>query len=388
MGVKVGTAKSVYAGRAITVAEHNVLHGVSAPSAKGSVVHGNSLTENRYVDKKGNAVIQLVGKQLLSVVAITGSQLVSTGSRITDGMIPISVTTLGGRVAALAAEYQISDISRLIFEYVPTCPTSTVGAIAIFYENDIGVPSIMTGISELDHAASHGTDFIQVPVWDYGKLDVVPQAITEGFFNSDGSNIRDSVQGVVYIEAAATLGSTPTTFGNIYLTYEVSFVGETLDYSVSGIQTQQLTATFTAVTPVKGAPMMMNFTGAAAGYLTALFNAGTAPSSSAVILSSTVTQATGGSTSATFVIGTSPQVYQLALGMGFWVAINSIVANFPSSDYTNNSLVGYLCADMESAADVANGNMQSEGILRYAANAAVGGTFTLNSRTFSTDMDN
>lgn len=209
--------------------------------AEGSVYHGARFDEHESV-KSGNRHTRMSGRELLGAVAAIGNSgdplVINQGSRF--GVFPIAPKWLGGRPAYFADTFQQHKAHRLRVIYEPLVPTTTGGSVVIYFNADIGVPTVQLGISELKHAATHEF-FLETPVWQSSTLEIDPQSALNKYFDQTTGDPRLQIQGVIVCESGSDLSTTSgTAFGHLYLEYDIEFFTESLDYSVPNMPTIEL----------------------------------------------------------------------------------------------------------------------------------------------------
>lgn len=203
--------------------------------------HGARFDEYQYM-QDGQRHIRLSGRELLGVIGTR--DIASSGINFTYSagdrfaVFPIAPDFLEGRVGRMAQEFEQHKLHALRVWWEPTVPTTTAGAIALYFYNDVGVPMVDTGLDEIAHAATHAS-FIQTPVFAPESLTIKPEDALNRYFDEESSDFRFEVQGIVVVEAASEItirGGTsdpyPVTLGNVYVEYDFEFFGEVLDYSI------------------------------------------------------------------------------------------------------------------------------------------------------------
>jgi hypothetical protein len=121
--------------------------------------------------------------------------------------------------------------------YEPVVPTTTPGAIAIYFRNDVGTSTLETGRNELAHAATHPS-FVQTPVWDEAHIDIDPEDAISKYFDEEVGDFRFETQGLVQVLFASTFQGSADLgpLGNLYLCYDMDFYGSELDYEVEEVE--------------------------------------------------------------------------------------------------------------------------------------------------------
>lgn len=159
---------------------------------------------------------------------------VVVGSRLKA--IPIAPSAMGGRLALFAKEFSQHKVHRLKFYYEPSVPTTTPGAISMYFAPDVGAPQQSTGTLELRYASTHSA-FCQTNVWSECVLDVKPEDAYARYFDEHSGNFMLTIQGQFFVLAASDLeapvGQGPNfTFGSIYVEYDVEFFAPEIDRDI------------------------------------------------------------------------------------------------------------------------------------------------------------
>lgn len=201
----------------------------SAPVASGTKM-GPSHMETEYTDKRGN-VVRATGHVLLSTVR-SFSVGTTTGRRL--GYFLMNPAAIGGRLGVLSTTFQQHKCRRIRAEYVPVVPTTTSGAIAMYFLQDVESPQIVVGTDELRHASTHD-QFISTPVWQGCFLDARPSDLNRRYSSDTTGDPLASVQGALVIESAADLDA-DTDYGNLYLHYDFEFFAGALQYSEGSVK--------------------------------------------------------------------------------------------------------------------------------------------------------
>jgi hypothetical protein len=223
--------------------------GVATSSVVGSSVHEYESIKN------GDRHLAIAGREWLGPVGLdfasASTIALQVGDRVPGGMLPISPAFLGGRLQLASGEFEQHKVKKLCIKYEPVVPATTEGAIAIYFRNDVGNPTVDVGSNELGHAATHES-FIQTTVWNSASLDIAPSNAINKYFDYDAAEARMEVQGLVQVMAASELSFDPTgvssegTYGHLYLDYDVDFFTPSLDDSVPLRQRAMITLTSSA----------------------------------------------------------------------------------------------------------------------------------------------
>ncbi len=235
-----------------------------APIAEQSTFHGSSFDEYEFM-KEGKRYLRLSGREFLTPIGNPVAAIANAPTGFRFAVIPIDPKSLGGRLALMAEQFQFSKGLRFRVLYEPVVPTTTAGAIAVYFNNDIGTPVAETGDDEMAHAATHES-FIQTPVWKDAILTIDPKDALLRYADQDTGDARFQVQGMIIVETADIMAiPASSTYGNLYLEYEVEFSVESLDYSVHMREETLMVATSAAAgTPTVGGPIKFHTTTATA----------------------------------------------------------------------------------------------------------------------------
>lgn len=199
-----------------------------APVANGSEWTGESFHEHEFV-KDGHRHIRVGGREFLTSVTTDGYILtVPLGSRL--AVIPVAPDSLGGRLAVFSDQFEQHRLVKCRIIYEPVVPTTTTGALVMYYRNDVGTTDIDLGRDELVHAATHPS-FVQTSVWDAASIDIRPSDANLRYFNDESGDFRQQTQGLIVVEAGDPL-TPPVTYGNLYIEYDFEFFAPELTYDI------------------------------------------------------------------------------------------------------------------------------------------------------------
>lgn len=315
-----------------------------APLSTATTVRGNTHREREYVDKDGRHV-QAVGKQFLCEAVVDNAH--AEGERIDFGLIALNPTALGGSLALLADSFEQHHVNALRIEYCPTCPATTAGALAFYARNDTATPTIDTGLDELEHGATHDS-FRQFQVWTAAAADVKPSDVMLQYFEDEEGDARFAFQGVLNIFAATALAA--GTYGNFYLSYDITFSGEELDYEVADVdianiavkwnynddnhEFNQIFLNFVAGTPGAGAGAYAQF-----GY--------GAPSTTRIVFAATVSYVDPDQDILQWITAADPVARNIEVGQGFWIALGTYDVGTPN--FTDESTWAYMYTNLSDA---------------------------------------
>ncbi len=349
--------------------------------------HGNAFHEHEGVrsGKSPGRFIRTYGAEFIGEVYVpagTGTTYhgLVEGDRLPPGMVALAPDALGGRLALLAHEFEQHKLISARVTYAPSVPTTTPGAIAFWFQNEIGEPNTTTGRDLIAHAATHPS-FVQTPVWQSASISLDPSDAIHRFFDEDDGDFRLQVQGIVQIIAASTLeiaaGEEPT-LGNLYFEYEFEFFAPALDFVIEDVSEMVCTVT-SALNDV--------WTENEAIY--ALYSGSGATDINIAVTSPTVTAATitdflfYGTIIKVPIGDTWPDVktarngdgFPLATGQGVWI-------RFVATDVSGTATVrAFFFADLASAGgklDPQADGSQAPGQLLADADVVFPGTVTMN----------
>jgi hypothetical protein len=180
--------------------------------------------------------LQVVGHSILGTISAYSVR--DAGERLF--VRPISPLSLGEIPASEAEKWQEYYIRGLRFTFVTASDDFKDGAIAMFYAPDPSTDTTIVGDDNLQHASSF-TDFISTKISRNMVLDVTD---LEGEINPDYTNdtgdTRMETRGLFQVIVSDEIEE--GTLGNIYVDYDLEFVGQGLSYTLSRANTA--TATF------------------------------------------------------------------------------------------------------------------------------------------------
>ena len=200
----------------------------TAPIATGSDWSGEAFHEHEYM-RDGERHIRVAGREFLtSVNTFDRVTYALLGERL--AVIPVAPEALGGRLAVFADQFEQHKLIKARVIYEPVVPTTSVGAIVMYFRNDVGTTDIDLGRDELVHAATHPS-FIQTSVWDAASIEVSPSDANLKFFNDESGDFRSQAQGEIIIETGDPIAANQT-YGNLYFEYDFEFYSPELTYDV------------------------------------------------------------------------------------------------------------------------------------------------------------
>lgn len=339
--------------------------------AEGVVMTGSTDAEHTWTEKAGNdrsnrptggPHVQYQGEIILTNVRALVAM--GPGERMPYSTLLLEPAAFGGRVAQLAETYTFHRIRKIELTYVPSCPADTSGAISVYLQPDIGVPALVVGQDEQEHAAQEGTNFVSSSVWKgWTKSFDVPAMVNE--FTSSSEDAYLQAQGLLIVETASDLAA--ASYGTIYMRYDVEFFGQELDYDVDPNPTHIGVLQFNAVPMSSGDALMLPTGALSPAPGAASFNASNSPDSPAVVMYGEILSVSGGAPD--FLIGDDNQRYDLARGqvlfMGF--ADTSGEANWSDGTIYVAFYTDYASADSSALAPGEPAIQDSDkGLLRFA----------------------
>lgn len=306
---------------------------------------GGALSEHEYIGKNGRSV-RAVGRILLDQVTVQDGSDPTAGFRF--GVWPISPVAFGERLSLLAETFEQVKCNRLRVQYVPSVPSTTIGALALYARMDTSAPMVDLGIDELRHAATHPS-FSQFQVWDEGAIDITPKEGLKEYFTSGNGDARMEIMGVITclaasgLDPAAIASAGSATYGTLFLQYDFDFSSEELSYVEDTSLSGNGQIIVNAVDFTAGTQFAMAVTTAAIGAGQFGFKLlDTIPPSSDLILWIIPQKST---------LNNFPLVYQ---GQTFFLTPGQcLVVRFKdlkgTNDFTNSSMSCYMYTDFDSA---------------------------------------
>ncbi len=240
-----------------------------AALSQGTVYRGSRFSEFESLHDDGRH-LRVTGRELLGSVANNGpgAAYFQPGSRF--GVYPISPQWLGGRATLYGEEFMQHKAHTLRIIYTSVVSATDTGSIAIFFNDDVGLPTVDVGMPELTHAATR-EEYMECNVWMNGSLEIKPESALSKYFDESSGDERLQIQGAIVVEAGTGMNlAFGETLGHVYLEYDLEFFTQALDYSVPmrSALTWTLTAAAGASAIAKGSALMGTCDGvAAAGYL-------------------------------------------------------------------------------------------------------------------------
>lgn len=342
------------------------------------------MAERRWSDHKGFH-IDVIGHQLLGPVS-TNAALPVEGCRTSNGVFVMSPDALGERLELLSQQYEQHVVKKLKVVYRPSVPSTTAGAIAIYFRNDPNTPMDITGVDELSHASTHPS-FVQTQVWQPVELDIKPSDATTKYFSTDTGDARFQVQGIVTVESASPLPEA-SVYGNLFLEYEISFSGEELDYEVADVSSGQFDLNWNAFTPSGvGAPISAVMQAASPSNCSGSFTAGSPPPNTQYLLYGTISAITGNPPPVQ--VAGSAEAKTFAVGQGIFARF--MCAGALSNNFTDGTVFAVFFYDLASAIEFQSSEgfvNATAGMLAYnLAGPFPAGDVIINWRTYQLTYD-
>lgn len=208
-----------------------------APVAEGSTWHSRPANEFEEIKKDGRHLL-LSGREFLSQVYVVydlaaTDEINNVGQRIDVRML--SPQALGGRIQLIAQSYESHRARKFRVTYAPVVPTTTTGAIALAFVNDVATTQQLTGIPEMVHLSS-AEDFVEFPVWQTSSLDIDPDSFTRQVADEQEGDARFTTDGLLVVLSAGPLivpGPGSFVAGNLFISYEYEFTAPLLDQDIS-----------------------------------------------------------------------------------------------------------------------------------------------------------
>ncbi len=208
-----------------------------ASVAEGTVWKSEPAQEFSDVRKDGQHLV-ISGREFLSDVYVVydvaaTDSLNSIGERVT--VRPLSPESIGGRIQRLSELYESHKAKKFKIVYAPVVPTSTTGALALAFVNDVATTQQVTGVSEMVHLST-ACDFVEFPVWQTCELEIDPDRFTREVADEQEGDARFTTDGLLVVLLAGPIsnaGPGSIIFGNLFIEYEYDFSSPLLDLDVS-----------------------------------------------------------------------------------------------------------------------------------------------------------
>jgi len=214
---------------------HNTLRSfkqAGVPVAEGHNWYGSDAHEYHFI-KDGRQAVRVHGQQFLTTIE-AGSEPPGIGNRFRHGVIPVSPSDLGGRLEVLATVYQEHKAMSFSVHYAPTVPSTTTGAIAIFFQNDIGIQTDIIALEEFVHA-SNNEHFVETQVWEEVMLDISPENMIVKYADEESGDFRLETQGLIQVISASNVLPVNTSLGNLFIRYDFEFYAAELDFEIDDV---------------------------------------------------------------------------------------------------------------------------------------------------------
>jgi hypothetical protein len=364
-------------------------YGASLNESRPSV--GSHFSEWEHM-KNGVRHVRVSGRELLGSVGPRNNgglvEAYSPGDRLM--ILPVTPAALGGRLSRMATEFLQHKALRIRVHFETSLPATAEGALAMYFVNDVGLPTLERGMDELAHASTF-PDFRQFPVWQEGSMDIdtSEDGVLNRYFDESSGDMRFESQGYLVLLAASFLSFQQDgvgglrSAGNLYVEYDFDFFEAALDASVSIRSTTLLTVTTNVVvgSPGYGYNCIYRVNGAPAANYPSMVIGSYPPGVSApedligwLFVGTVCSTTTAGGFVDWFdtqlVRQTDdPTTHTLSPGVGF-------IMKFYYDD-ASSAMWGALYADLSSATEDTANYGQSTGVLQYVPSAPPAGLANL-----------
>lgn len=230
----------------------------SAPVTQSGGWVGRRADELGYVRNDGFAD-RIRGEEFIGTVSsyVSGT----TGNSYPgDRLLHVCVNpgSFGGRLALLTKMFEQNKVRNMRFTYVPSCPTTTSGSLAMLFSNAVDEPMVSRGMQAMT-SYSAGQYFKPFSVWQETSMDVVPSDLIRRY-EDDNGDARFTTQGLFTV-LNCSLNTGTVTFGNVFLHYEYDFFTPVLSQTVAAPPSMSLVWTAGATTiTTEDATMFANTT--------------------------------------------------------------------------------------------------------------------------------
>jgi hypothetical protein len=335
---------------------------------------------HKTIDSDGHEKVSVHTHLLLGEVMF--SEESATGDRIPEAQFVISPKQFGGLLGVFSEQYEAYNIETIDIEYRTSSPTTTEGALALYYFGDPSTPAISTGETAKLHAST-ADEFVQIPIWDNGMLRVKPLRLTEKSLTEDDKVSPPAAsQGIISAMVAAptnfAAGTGYKSVGSLYAKITAHFYEAKLNLEMVTSKVSDDEFICNTYAAVVDQPLLA---GATAGVGTFQYNFGILPTSSSIRYG-VITELTGDFLSG-ISVATPTVDFKVSLGqlifMRFWDFYSTshklVSFHMTYADATTARIDAYDDAGtLKYDPDVANGT-----ILWYTT-ATLDGTFRIRSR--------
>jgi len=334
---------------------------------------GSEAMEMDFTDKSGRNNKRVAGHMFLDTVQ-TGVIAPTAGTKLLPWIV--NPNTLGGRLEQLADEYEEYQANHLKVIYKPMVPATEPGSFIMYYDGEVDQPLISSGTSEIVYAASH-TEFDDFQVWNSYVLDINPQAVNLGYFDDDIEEFIETCQGLIIIEAGATLTASKS-YGKLYLEYDFTFKAPAQDFVVTESSDILLTLTSTTYVTTAGNNIQWTLNSASAGTNTAQITSSN-PAAKQIYLYGVVTNLTG--TGLAYITNLTNGQQTAKVGDVFWFSVYG-----DSGNWSNGTMGLMACLTPSSLDNLSYGGsdvITAASQLRWFAGATLTGTVQLRCKAIN-----
>jgi len=354
----------------INVVSSKKYHETAVGLNESLIYHGSKQLEHDFVEK-GIRGTRVAGSQFLDLVQ-TGEQNGAQGNRLTFRFL--NPEALGSLLEKQSNTYEQSKFNHCKVVYKPIVPATTAGAIAFWFQNEIDENQTENGL-ELIQQASTRQAFVDTTVWNPAAIDIDPSSLLKKYWNDASGEFGMEIQGMVVVCASGALAAL-STFGHLYLEYDVTFWSPSIDQSLDEVNVMTGIQQFTAYDPNPDSIVVMACKTAASGEATFGFSVGSSiPTDAAVVLYGVVQYMTG--TAPIWNTNDNPTPRAIKVGDGLFMrALDTTGGN----DWTDGTILLYVFADMLSAgiADLGQGeDAANNGQIKWATTTAFTGAVKL-----------
>lgn len=236
-----------------TKEQYNKLRGPSISNAK--TMRHQPTVMHEFFDNKGNRNCSVTAHLLL--FDVTTATTMSPGNRIPGGMMMISPETIGSQLTLLSKQYQAYRLDELEIFYETEVPTTTEGAISLFFSNDTTTNQWLEGMDMKRHAAS-APYYLQTPVWQNCGMKISPTELAKRYWTQSAQkDVSFQVLGLLTTLAASDLEGDKT-YGSVYARIAITFEMPILSTEVELAPTFDFTWTWVAAPLEVNAPVIDN----------------------------------------------------------------------------------------------------------------------------------
>lgn len=233
--------------------QYNMLRGPSISNAK--TMRHQPTVMHEFFDNKGIRNCSVTTHLLL--FDVTSVSALSPGQRIPGTMMLISPETIGSQLTLLSKQYQSYRLDELEIFYETEVPTTTEGAISLFFTNDTTTNQWLEGMDMKRHAAS-APYYMQTPVWQNCGLKIIPTELAKRYWTqASAKDVSFQFLGLLTALAASDL-SAAKTFGSVYARLAITFEMPVLSTEVELAPTFGITWEWDSSAVVRNTPVFLN----------------------------------------------------------------------------------------------------------------------------------